>query len=226
MLTPVFRLSASQRHEIAVVCGIGAARLGEIASKIAFQDLTIRRSKIEGVLHEEVGQENGAALANLLFGIAGTFRRTPTSAREFLDRISGAIEAASEDEPRLKIWDECRPAIEQLLTTQSISLAAKALDISYDFERVCIAGRILTSIRPVFNDLRGEILGSTIVQTLRLEYISPDGHQSSISIAVDADDIKQLMTECERALNKAKVAKDEIENKFDFEAIIPGEERQ
>lgn len=181
---------------------------------------------IEKILHGELGDDNGRALANLLFGIAGTFRRTPTSAGEFLDRISNAVNDASEEEPRLRNWAECRPALERLLTTQSIALAAKALDISYDFERVYITGRLLTSIRPVFDEKRDKILGSTIVQTLRVEYISQGGDQTSISIAVDADDIRQLMVECERALNKARVAKNEFESKWGFEAIVPGEERQ
>jgi hypothetical protein len=225
MLAPNFRLSPSQRHDIAVACEIGASRLGMIASKIDALGLTIRRSRIEKILHDNLGQETGTALGHLLFGIAGTFRRTPTSAKDFLDGISAAIEAASEEEPSFKKWGDCRPALERLLTTQSISLAAKVLDISYDFERVYLAGRLLTSIRPVFDDPRERILGSTIVQTLRIEFIAPNGDQSSISIAVDSDDIRQLITECERALNKAETAKAEIEKKCGYEAIIPGEEK-
>lgn len=225
MLAHIFRLSAGQRHDIAVACEIGAARLLEIAAKIGSQSLTIRRSKIENVLLAELGEEGGTALANLLFGIAGTFRRTPTSAGEFLSRISSAVEAAAAEEPRLRKWGECRPAVEKLLTTPSISLAAKALDISYDFERVYITGRLLTSIRPVFDEERRNIRGSTIVQTLRLEYAGQNGEQNSISIALDADDIKQLLTECERALSKATIAQEDIESKCGFEAIIPGEER-
>jgi hypothetical protein len=224
MLAPMFRLTPSQRQDIAATCDIGATRLNEIAGKIEFQRLTIRRSKIEKIFHDEAGPENGTALANLLFGIAGTFRRTPTSPKEFLDRMSNAIEAAAPEEPGLNKWGSCRPAIERLLSTHSVTLAAKALDISYDFERVYIAGRLLTSIRPVFDDPRESIVGSTIVQTLRIEYVAGNGDQSSISIAVDADDIRQLMTECERSLNKAKTAKTQIEHKWNLEAIIPGEE--
>jgi hypothetical protein len=224
MPTPNFRLSDSQVGDLAVACEIGGPRLEEIAANIARQKPTIRRSKIEAVLQGDLGPEKGAAMARLLFGIAGTFRRASLSAKEVLDAITPAIKAREHQDERLRAWDGCRAGLERLLNTQSISLAAKAIDISYDFERVYIAGRLLTSVRPVFDEHREEIVGSTIVQTLRLEFVSSDGDQSSISIALDADDIKQLRKECERAINKAETAKGEIEAKFRLEAIITGEE--
>ena len=101
-------------------------------------------------------------------------------------------------------------------------LAAKAIDISYDFERVYITGRLLTSVRPVFDDPREEIIGWTVVQTLRLEFVAANGDQSSISIAMDADDIRQLKKECDVALVKAEKARAEMESKLRVDAIITG----
>jgi len=224
MPTPNFRLSDSQVADLAVACEIGGSRLEEIAVNIARQKPTIRRSKIEAILQENLGPEKGVTMARLLFGIAGTFRRASLSAKEVLDAITPAVKAREHQDERLRAWGGCRAGLERLLITQSISLAAKAIDISYDFERVYITGRLLTSVRPVFDEPREEIVGSTIVQTLRLEFVSSDGDQSSISIALDADDIRQLRKECERAINKAEKARDEMEAKFRFEAIITGEE--
>lgn len=226
MLAPRFKLSPSQRDDLAAVCEIGAAPLEKIAAKIDVQKLTISRSKIETVLRENLGPEKGAAVARVAFGIAASFRRTVSTAHEVLDRITPTIEAVSQEDSRLKAWAACRVGLERLLATQSVSLAAKALDISYDFERVYIAGRLLTSIRPVFDDPRENIMGSTIVQTLRIEFVAANGDQASISIALDADDIKQLMNECKRAINKAAKAKNEMEIKFGLDAIIPGEEQE
>ncbi len=67
-------------------------------------------------------------------------------------------------------------------------------------------------------------MGSTIVQTLRVEFVAPNGDQSSISIALDADDIRQLKKECETAIAKAEKAKAEMESKFQLDTIITGEE--
>jgi hypothetical protein len=224
MMSPIFRLSDSQKRDIAVACAIGGSRLDLLAAKVASQKVTIRRSKIEAILQDELGQEQGEALAHLVFGIAGTFRRSDATAKGVLDNLTSSINALSNDDPRFLTWDACRPGLERLLATQSVYLSAKAIDISYDFERVYITGRLLTSVRPVFDEPRQEIKGSTIVQTLRVEFVAPNGDQSSISIALDADDIKQLRKECDQALSKAEKAKAEMQRRFELEAIIPGEE--
>lgn len=224
MRAPRFKLSPSQRDDLAVVCEVGRARLERVAAKLDAQKLTISRSKIEAVLNEEFGPEKGSAIARVALGIAGTFRRTLSTAQEILERLAPTVEAASEEDSRLKTWDEGRIGLERLLGTQSVSLAAKALDISYDFERVYTTGRLLTSIRPVFDSPRQEIIGSTIVQTLRVEFIASNGDQSSISIALDADDVKQLLEECQRATAKAEKAKAKMESMLGLEAIITGEE--
>jgi hypothetical protein len=223
MLTPTLRLSDSQIRDLAVVCEIGASRLEIIASGLSRQKPTIRRNTIDDYLRENLGHERAAVLSRLLFGIAGTFRRTHSSATEVLDSITPAVKAQEGEDDRLKLWDGCRSGFEKLLTSDAVSLAAKAIDISYDFERVFLTGRLLTSIRPVFDDDREEIVGSTIVQTLRMEFIASNGDQSSISIAMDSDDIKLLRKECDTALNKAEKAKSEMESKFRLDAMIAGE---
>jgi hypothetical protein len=224
MLAPRFRLSSSQRSDLVKVCEIGAARIDQITRRISSERLTLRRSKIESIIAEEVGSELGETLGRLVFSIAGSFRRNRSTPAEFLERLDTTLTGDSKEDQRLSGWAECRPAFQHLLETDSVRIAAKAIDISYDFERVYLAGRLLTSIRPVFDEKREELVGSTIVQTLRVEFIAPNGDQSSISIAMDADDIKQLQGECERALMKAEKARSKIEKDCGIEAIIPGEE--
>lgn len=219
-----FRLMASHKDDLATICGLGGRKLVAIADRIESSKLTIRRTKIDKMLMDEIGEGPGTALSSVLFGIAGTFRRAAISAGDALERVGQSLGDAKETDTRFAKWDECRGPLKRILETRSVTLAAKALDVSYDFERVYLAGRILTSIRPIFDEPREEIVGSTIVQTLRLEYLAPNGDQSSISVAMDLDDVNRLKDECERAENKAAAAKVRIEKECDFEAIIPGEE--
>jgi hypothetical protein len=226
MLAPRFRLSDSQLSDLATVCGIGSMRLDRVSKKVAGARTTIRQTKIEEVIRSELDPELAGALSRLVFGIAGTFRRTQSNPADFLYRLDASLPKEGKWVSVLTGWADCRPALQRLLETESVFLAAKAIDISYDFERVYVAGRLLTSVRPVFDEDRENIKGSTIVQTLRLEFIAPNGEQSSISVALDADDIRRLEEECRYALIKAEKAKAKIEQDCDIEAIVPGEEFQ
>jgi len=148
-----YGLTPSQREDIALACKIGVARLQRLADRID-DNFTIKRSKIEDTIQTELGPKDGAVLASLLLGIAATFRRMVTSADEVLASFTLALGNPPYSDPNLAKWEECRPALARLLTTRSITLAAKAWDIAYDFERVYVTGRVLTSIRPVFNEDR------------------------------------------------------------------------
>jgi hypothetical protein len=94
-----------------------------------------------------IGLEQSVVLARVLFGIASTFRRLLLSPEDALERVSISLGSEREKDQRFANWELCRKGLMRLLNTRSISLAAKAIDTSYDFERVYLAGRILTSIR-------------------------------------------------------------------------------
>jgi hypothetical protein len=109
---------------------------------------------------------------------------------------------------------------------RSIGAAAKALDVSYDFERIYTAGRFLTSVRPIFDDARERILGTTVVQTLRLEYSLSNGDPGSLSFALDKADIRQLMQSCAEALRKADITLHDLKNVWGIPTIMPGEDSE
>ena len=224
MFAPRFRLTPTNKDDLAAVCALGPALLTRVWNRMQSEAFTIRRDRVEQVIEAEAGSVGSAALSRVLFGVAGAFRRTDMSASEALDGLTQALGDHFEDDDPLLAWADCKPILLGLLETRSIKFAAKAIDISYDFERVYVAGRLLTSIRPVFDDPRVEIVGTTIVQTLRIEYISADGRQSTVSVALDIEDIKELQEECRRAIGKADSARNRIEKDCSIEAIIPGEE--
>ena len=103
-----------------------------------------------------------------------------------------------------------------------MALSAKALDISYDFERVYASARFLTNIRPVYTEEHDAIIGATVVHTLRLDYVAANGEDGSISLAIDQDDIIKLQDACKDAVSKASLAKAKFEGRNDgVEIIIP-----
>ena len=48
---------------------------------------------------------------------------------------------------------------------------AKASDLSTDFERLFIKAKIITDIRPIFNDERTRMLTTAVTSTMRLRFI-------------------------------------------------------
>ena len=83
--------------------------------------------------------------------------------------------------------------------------------------------RIITDIRPIFNDDATDIDASVISYTLRLNYDNPEGNHS-LSIAMDESDIEELIQQCNRAFSKAQLSKDRMRNTAGIPTIISGEQ--
>ena len=216
----ILSLSKKQADDIAAVCELGFDTLNKIAAAVEAMPLTIKKKKIQETIAAQFGAEKAGALERVLFGLAAVHRRNFDDASSLLD----AVVPPSWDKAQRVMWQECRPALERLLSAESIILAAKAIDLSFDVEQFCIGVRIITDIRPIFDQKRNKIAGSTIRQTLRLDYTGVDGSVTSVSIGLDADDIARIQKSCEEATHKVSVARDALNRAGLTEIIIPGEE--
>jgi hypothetical protein len=224
---PAIILTKSLTDDLTVVASLGSDRLQRVARAIESLPRTIDRSKLRQTAADEVGDDAAETLIRFLFGLAVARRHGVPSIVPLLDDVRAGLTRLKWKDEDLNQWDSSRPILERLLNLPSIITTAKALDLSYDFARVCVTTRILTDIRPVFEEDNGrktEIIGATITQTLRIEYNSPVGNEQTISFALDLDDIKQLMASCEEAVHKAEAARLLIEERCRIPTIMPGQE--
>jgi hypothetical protein len=217
------QLTGSQKDNLLAICELGAAPLRRIVDALATTKLLIRLEDIRALIVAEAGEQHGEHLATFLFGVAVAHRRDASSPDATLENVSDLVSQLTVSDPSLARWPECRPILTELLHSKSIRAATKALDVSYDFERLYLDGRFLTSIRPIFNAERDDIVGAAVVQTLRLEYMSAEGDRSTLSIAVDKADIQQLLDSCTRAIKKADLTVGKASEVWNLPTLLPGE---
>jgi len=120
-------------------------------------------------------------------------------------------------------WQEMEPRLRDLLSLGPVTTIVKALDLSFDYYSLLQNSKIITDIRPVFNEAGSEIQGALVSFTLRLHLDSVSG-SSSMSIALDQDDVIKLRKACERALEKAKTAQAFMRAGGIDKTLISGEE--
>ncbi len=148
-------------------------------------------------------------------------RGTPVP--DLLEAISNSLPSLGWNDDRLRLWHECNPVVGRLIQSAPVVLSTKARDLSEDFERVLSNTRILTDMRPVYDDA-DKIVGVDITQTLRIDYVSPsDNNPKTISFVLDHKDIDKLRVDCERAIKKADSAKTVLKLQFNDEIIMRGE---
>jgi hypothetical protein len=220
------RLAKSQIDDLIAMCGLGASGLNRVADALDRMKPTIRRSELRRVISEAAGEAKASeATARALPGLAAAIRKYNISSSDLLESVQSGLIAQNGEKATSFLWHECRPIIEKMLSAPAVSLYAKARDLAFDFERLYARARVLTDIRPVYDDSRNIIIGADITQTLRLDYFSSEAETKTIALALDILDIEQLKKCCEDALQKSEAARKLIEG-TGLEVVLPGERLQ
>jgi hypothetical protein len=136
----------------------------------------------------------------------GPIRQHERTVEEVLNGIRACFESEAWTNENLSKWDAVAPHFGALLSLPIIRLVTSALDLSYEYTNLLRGIRILTDIRPIFDDSATGIQGAVIAHALRLRFESVEGPHE-LNISVDESDIKEIAEQCDRALKKARTAR-------------------
>lgn len=147
--------------------------------------------------------------------------------QELFDGLCLSIKNADVREPWSEDYIQQFYVLEQefirLFSLSELLYVTKALSLKFDYQNLHQSIKILTDIRPVYNEDGTEIIGAIASYLLRLYYQSVEGRKS-LSIALDDEDVRNLLESCKRALTKADTAKRILKDRAQIETIIHGEE--
>lgn len=219
------QLAEQQLADLKTVCALGPLVLARVADIL--EGISPPPLRAESLLREiklALGEnaEVAESLSRQAISFNGLMRQTGLTISDVLGGISDAIERdASDDTAFLGNWKAVEQHFKRIVTCGGARLTANAIDLSYDYANLYRRGRILTDIRPLFNEPGDAVEGAVVSFTLRLRYDSVDGDHD-ISIVMDERDVKQLVEQCQRSLVKATTAQKTM-SKLNVPTFITGE---
>ena len=86
---------------------------------------------------------------------------------------------------------------------KALSITTKAMDVLTDEERIFYSAKILTDVRPIFNEEGNSIDAAIIVHNLKIHFGQDQDHKD-FYVALDTSDIEVLRDVLDRADEKAK----------------------
>jgi hypothetical protein len=229
-MTPQIRL---QRHQVAdfqLIRDLGVEAIQRVIPEVKNLGLVPKQpADIQAVLmRASGGNKNGIeALLRQLLSLHGLVRELNLSSTEIFAALNAGLHPAESKwlPEEFDRWVSVSPLVKELFELEVVRLSAKALDLSYEHSELLQRARILTDIRPVFNDDASEVRGTVISHTLLLRYDDIEGDHV-LSLALDEGDIRSLIQQCERALKKSQTARTHLEAKAGIPAIVPGKDEK
>jgi hypothetical protein len=141
------------------------------------------------------------ALVELLFVLHLIRQSRDLSVEEFGPVLREAGGMPDDESARERLAER----ILQALAVPTLKLTAKAVDLVVSNERTLRSARIVTELRPVFEDDPAvEPRAGVLVHRLELSYMGPDGEWGAFHVAMDDEDVTHLLRTAARAQAKAE----------------------
>lgn len=153
-------------------------------------------------------------IVNELFSMNKSIENWNMSAKDFAKLVSDAAFSELSEEFQINEADRdiLRDRLVRMLELKaSLGLTAKASDLLTDAQHLFYTAKILTDLRPVFNEEGTKIEGAVIVHNLALHYGEGTEHKDFF-IVLDANDMEELQMVLERAEEKAEALQSLMKN--------------
>lgn len=170
------------------------------SSEDAF-DLIRRRSPLD--------DEDVAAGDFILYALYEIANRGDKPLSQLFEKIILAVRKMQDNEDIVLI-ETLTQRLDKLSQLRNILTSIKASFLLAERENLLISARVISDVRPVFEDDLAAP-SALIINSLRLEYQSGED-KSTIFVAIDDDDIDMLITQLERAKRKNTSLKGVLDN--------------
>jgi hypothetical protein len=209
-----------QIRELWECVSIGSEQLASLALKLnSLQPIPIEADQLLNDISKHLDSETKAeTLLRQLISLSMVGRQSENSSREVVLALRNALES----EKRLPDWDGVATQFQSLLDSAPVRLVTKAMDLSYDYANVLRGTKILTDLRPLFNESGESVEGGVVTYTLRVTYSNGDS-RNDISLALDMEDVLKLQDQCERAIAKSKSMQQQFIRSSERPCLISGE---
>jgi len=217
------RPTKHQLADLKRIAELGTDRLVEVRESLQqLEKPTLAPHELLAVV-EKLLSGDAERLVRQLLSFQGLVRQTGRTVDEVISGVRSAIERQGADVGLdATEWANVEDAIKELVQEKNVRLAATAIELAYDYTNLLRRMKILTDIRPLFNETADQIEGAVVSYTLRLHYNSSDG-EHELSIAVDEGDIRMLIGQCHRAIQKAATARSLMAEKCGIAVTVSGQ---
>ena len=221
------QINRSQVADLKKIIELGPEALNEVVDSIEKCDpAPFTPAELQTAIREVIKDSSSVvdSILRQMLPLASLKRRKKLESVAIVEAIRDGLKAATPkiDDTVLAKWGELEPAFVRLLSSRRVETIAKTLNLSYDYANLLQTTRIVTDIRPIFDNEVTSIDGAVVSFTLRLSYDNNEGNHG-LSLAMNQTDVKALRDQCDRALKKGALAQETIA-KLQFRVTISGSE--
>jgi hypothetical protein len=156
---------------------------------------------------------DASTIADALVSLFAAWSSSDRARADFVaDVVTNITESSSDEFAELRqSKDSMQTRLTRLFDTPSLTRAVKAEGFIFEFDNVFSSVRVLTDVRPIFDEDRetAEPQALMVVHNLRVHYHRGDKHEDFF-VSLDSKDLKKFVEVVGRAQSRAEALKKTI----------------
>lgn len=199
---------SSTSYELRSLLAINLVELKSLCSLLDKADVSHDApEKITELIEHAIGKESLFwVLEKHIMAMATVCRRRRGTALNVIRSLLDSSLDENWSSEDIAKWEEYTPIFSKLVESKIVSVAEKAASLYYDHERLWISGSLVTDMRPVFDEERVEIVAGVVTHSLKILFRDDSGTPSEFAVALDLDDLDDLIRVCKEARTKNTAA--------------------
>ncbi len=206
-MTGQLRLTKTQLSDFRAIVELTETQLKELHKRLDnLTPVPMSQKEIRGVIAEVLpdAPRQVESVTRQALALAGLQYRYDIPHDELAEVLHASLSGELEP-PQMEAWGRIAPLFRDILASRAIRTTVKSVELLYDYANLVQSSNVITDLRPVFDDDADHAIGAIVSFTLRLSYQNGN-NTHSLSLAMDAEDVRRLQEQCKRALRKAESA--------------------
>jgi hypothetical protein len=212
-MVPVIQLGNRQMSDLVQVLKLPPETVSKFVNSLAAsKDPLLSSRQLEHLLEAAAPSQKELApvLVRVILGLAALHKQSGLSIDEIRSGLLESLKTTSPESEGTGV--QTLDALDQVLRVvlhNKVDVLTKCLELSYDFSNLLSSSRLITDIRPVFDSAASRIEAGVVTFTLRLNF-TEGGADKTLNFALDEKDVRELQSQCDRALKKASLLVDAL----------------
>jgi hypothetical protein len=204
-----FTVPEESYEGLGILADLGRERVTELIEELSAQPLTLDFDSVAARLADVLGPGMEAVLSSALVPLNQICNRSGLSSEEFVSALDVSVrEQASPSwlNRYASPWSEVAAHLEPLFAPgQFLRAASKAIELLYERSALLLDFRMLTELRPLYDEEAAKIEALILTNTLVIEY-QQGKTEHSLHLSVDYDDLYLMREQLDRVLKKNDLA--------------------
>ena len=181
-------------------------------SNILFSDLAKYLSSKE----DSIGYETLVHIVDMLLSVLRTQPETGMSMQSFINDLKNTLSEMNEKD--FHPDDSFESDLYEILTlTEDQKIVLKAEELGYDNDNILLSSRIISEVRPVFNEAEDLKISKLIItHKLKISHTNSSNDKEETYFTLSSDDLLNLKGLIDRALQKEIIIKESLGTSLKF----------